>query len=610
MSAPPHPGKNLSVQQVCDMVHHLNINPESLHRAGIDGEKLLGMNPDVLVHDFGYAPPEADAILRTFHNPEHERRERRPMRPRNPEGQQPTRGIVQGTEEDADQLFADSGDASIASFQNMPVNCTGENIPAPISGFDQADFPAGLYENVVRSRYTQPSPVQAHAIPVIVAGRDLMACAQTGSGKTAAFLLPIISLLMKQDPLPAPKDPRSRAVRPQAIVVSPTRELACQIFDSCRKYTYKTPIRPCVVYGGVHHELQIEQMTKYGADVLIATPGRLLHLLETPGLLDMSFVRFLVLDEADRLLHFGFGDQVNQLLNYLDPDFVRVMMFSATFPPAIQQLAQRILSQDYVFLSVGRVGSMASSIDHVVDYVEESDKHAELVNHLRDLPPNHLVIVFVQTRIQSDSLMNYLLQLGFPTTTLHADMSQYHREYELNEFLTRRKSILVATDVASRGLDIPNVTTVINFDMPATIDDYTHRVGRTGRVGRKGLAISFFNDADTALAGPLLDALMEVGAPIPEWLEALALENRGHGGQSRYRRGGNHHIDRDIRGPAASGGGGAAPRAGGAGVSHQMPAASAPAASGSSAQAAPVSATPATYESMNRSQETYSSWDI
>jgi len=403
-------------------------------------------------------------------------------------------------------------------------------------------------ENIQFAKYKSPTPVQRYGVGIILGGRDLMACAQTGSGKTAAFLFPVISTLLSRGSTRADLVNEQlggirKVVYPDATILCPTRELAVQIFDEAQKFTYRSYLRPAVVYGGADPKGQVDQI-KRGCHILVATPGRLNQMIERRHI-SLSKSMFFIMDEADRMLDMGFEPQIRQIVSGHDLPEVgkrQTLMFSATFPREVQALASEFLN-DYVFLTVGRVGSASATIQQAVEYVEENDKHNNLLKQISE-HKNGLTLVFVQTKKEADTLEEWLKRQGFPSTSLNGDRAQFEREEALESFRTGRTPIMVATDVAQRGLDIPNVNHVINFDMPANIDDYVHRIGRTGRVGNHGLATSFFNDADSMMAADLVEILKESNQPVPDWLASCANEIAGGNlkVRTRYKFG-----SRDVR---------------------------------------------------------------
>ncbi|KAK4481745.1 hypothetical protein RD792_012655 [Penstemon davidsonii] len=434
------------------------------------------------------------------------------------------------------------------AYEDIPVETSGDNVPPPVNTFADIDLGDALNLNIRRCKYVKPTPVQRHTIPISLAGRDLMACAQTGSGKTAAFCFPIISGIMKGN---FPQRPRGvRTVFPLALILSPTRELSMQIHDEAKKFSYQTGVRAVVAYGGAPINQQLRELER-GVDILVATPGRLVDLLERAKV-SLQMIRYLALDEADRMLDMGFEPQIRKIVEQMDmpPRGERqTMLFSATFPKEIQRLAADFLS-NYIFLTVGRVGSSTDLIVQRVEYVQDGDKRSHLMDLLHAQKANGvqgkqaLTLVFVETKKGADSLEHWLCLNGFPATTIHGDRTQQEREYALRSFKSGNTPILVATDVAARGLDIPHVAHVINFDLPNDVDDYVHRIGRTGRAGKSGLATAFFNENNTSLAKPLADLMQESNQEVPEWLIRFA-SRASFGGKSR--RGGGRFGARDFR---------------------------------------------------------------
>ncbi|KAK2978909.1 hypothetical protein RJ640_019224 [Escallonia rubra] len=436
------------------------------------------------------------------------------------------------------------------AYEDIPVETSGDNVPPPVNTFADIDLGDALNENIRRCKYVRPTPVQRHTIPISLAGRDLMACAQTGSGKTAAFCFPIISGIMRgQSAQRAPRMPRTAC--PLALILSPTRELSSQIHDEAKKFAYQTGVKVVVAYGGAPINQQLRELER-GVDILVATPGRLVDLLERARV-SLQMIRYLALDEADRMLDMGFEPQIRKIVEQMDmppPGLRQTMLFSATFPKEIQRLASDFLSK-YIFLAVGRVGSSTDLIVQRVEYVHETDKRSHLMDliHAQKANGSHgkqaLTLVFVETKKGADSLEYWLCSNGFPATTIHGDRTQQEREYALRSFKSGNTPILVATDVAARGLDIPHVAHVVNFDLPNDIDDYVHRIGRTGRAGKSGLATAFFNENNSSLARSLSELMQEANQEVPAWLSRFAAKASYGGGKNR--RGGGRFGGRDFR---------------------------------------------------------------
>ncbi|KAM9803179.1 DEAD-box helicase 3 X-linked a isoform X3 [Syngnathus typhle] len=467
------------------------------------------------------------------------------------------------------ELFSSSNTGiNFEKYDDIPVEATGSDCPPHIESFHDVDMGEIIMGNVALTRYDRPTPVQKYAIPIIKSKRDLMACAQTGSGKTAAFLLPVLSQIYTLGPgdaLQAAKNNGQENGRygrrkqyPLSLVLAPTRELALQIYDEARKFAYRSRVRPCVVYGGADIGQQIRELER-GCHLLVATPGRLVDMMER-GKIGLDYCNYLVLDEADRMLDMGFEPQIRRIVEQdtMPPKGVRqTMMFSATFPKEIQILARDFL-EDYIFLAVGRVGSTSENITQKVVWVEDTDKRSFLLDLLNATGKDSLTLVFVETKKGADALEDFLYHEGYACTSIHGDRSQRDREEALHQFRSGRCPILVATAVAARGLDISNVKHVINFDLPSDIEEYVHRIGRTGRVGNLGLATSFFNDKNSNITKDLLDILVEAKQEVPTWLESLAYEHQhkssSRGGRSKSRFSGGFGA-RDYRQtPGGSGG--------------------------------------------------------
>lgn len=329
--------------------------------------------------------------------------------------------------------------------------------------------------------YTTPTPVQAQAIPVVMAGRDLMAGAQTGTGKTAAFALPTLQKLL---PLASPSaSPARHPVR--ALILTPTRELAIQVEESVRVYAKHTSLRSLVVFGGVDIKTQTPYLMK-GVEILVATPGRLLDHIEQRTV-QLNQVQMLVLDEADRMLDMGFMPDLKRILALL-PKQRQNLMFSATFSKEIKKLSEEFLTNP-VLIEVARSNAAAENVTQKVYSVEQADKHALLAQILRGSDASQ-AIVFTKTKLTASRLARQLQREGVSADAIHGDKSQLERMQALEAFKQGTTAVLIATDVAARGLDIDQLPMVINYEIPSAPEDYVHRIGRTGRAGASGIAVS------------------------------------------------------------------------------------------------------------------------
>ena len=350
-----------------------------------------------------------------------------------------------------------------------------------IASFDDLGLAAPLLQAVKNSGYTTPTPIQAKAIPLALDGKDLMAGAQTGTGKTAAFALPVLQKL-----LPLASTSTSPAKHPiRALVLTPTRELAIQVEESFKVYAKKTQLKSLVVFGGVDIKTQTPHL-KTGVEILVATPGRLLDHVEQKTL-SLSQVQILVLDEADRMLDMGFMPDLKRILALL-PRQRQNMMFSATFSNEIKKLADDFLTNP-VLVEVARSNATAENVTQKVYLVEQAKKQAFLTQLLKNEAANQ-VIVFTKTKLTASRLSRTLQKEGIAADAIHGDKNQKERLEALDAFKAGKVTVLVATDVAARGLDISDLPMVINYEIPSAPEDYVHRIGRTGRAGASGTAIS------------------------------------------------------------------------------------------------------------------------
>lgn len=329
--------------------------------------------------------------------------------------------------------------------------------------------------------YTTPTPIQSQAIPAILQQRDLLGCAQTGTGKTAAFTIPVLQLMHQQQ-----QNTQAHGHQLQTLILTPTRELAIQIGESISSYGHFLKIRHHVIFGGVPQYSQV-QAIKRGVDILVATPGRLLDLMQQ-GHISLNQIRFFVLDEADRMLDMGFVHDVKRIIAKL-PTKRQTLFFSATMPPEIQQLANMLLNNP-VKVEVTPVSSTAEMIQQSVYFVEKHNKQPLLVQLLKDENIESL-LVFTQMKHAADKLARSLNNAGIRTEAIHGNKSQNARQNALENFKKRKTRVLVATDIAARGIDIDELTHVLNYELPNVPETYVHRIGRTGRAGASGSAISF-----------------------------------------------------------------------------------------------------------------------
>ena len=337
-----------------------------------------------------------------------------------------------------------------------------------------------LLNTIAKQGYTSPSPIQLEAIPVILNHSDTVAIAQTGTGKTAAFTLPIVQLLAEK------QDTTQHYLR--ALIITPTRELAAQVNQSVENYSQHTNIRSAAIYGGVRIEAQIAQL-KEGLDVLVATPGRLIDLYNQQAI-NFDHLEIIVLDEADRMLDLGFIDDIRHIQTLL-PSKRQTLMFSATFSKAIKSLARSMLHKP-VILEVSSANSMVKTVKQHLYHVDKERK-SEVLRYLITTNNWQQVLVFTKTKNGADSLALELVNAGITAASIHSNRTQHARTGALNGFKNGDVNVLVATDIASRGIDISELPFVVNFDLPYVAEDYVHRIGRTGRAGTLGLAVSLFS---------------------------------------------------------------------------------------------------------------------
>lgn len=370
-----------------------------------------------------------------------------------------------------------------------------------MSSFENLNLIEPILKALKTEGYTTPTPIQAKAIPLVLNRKDILGCAQTGTGKTAAFAIPIIQLLTQDRNLA----PGKRLIR--SLILTPTRELAIQIAESFENYGKNTNLKYKVIFGGVNQHSQVESL-KSGIDVLIATPGRLLDLMNQ-NYVSLRDIQFFVLDEADRMLDMGFVHDVKKVIAKL-PAKRQSLFFSATMPPAIVQLADTILTNP-AKVEVTPVSSTANTINQVVYFVDKDNKRNLLIDLLKDKSIER-VLVFTRTKHGADKVAKDLIKVGISAQAIHGNKSQNARQNALNNFKSKLTRVLVATDIAARGIDIDELTHVINYELPNIPESYVHRIGRTGRAGASGIAIAF---CDAEEKEYLKDIQKLIGKQVP-----------------------------------------------------------------------------------------------
>ena len=368
-----------------------------------------------------------------------------------------------------------------------------------MSNFDSLGLDESILRAVRDSGYAQPTPIQAQSIPPLLEQRDVLGCAQTGTGKTAAFVLPVLHRLMDMIPERGGRVPR-------ALILAPTRELAGQIGESIERYAKYLPVRHDVIYGGVSLGPQLERIRR-GVDLVVATPGRLLELVDRNAI-SLKNVEFFILDEADRMLDMGFIRDIRRIITQL-PKTRQNLLFSATMPKEIEELASTILHRP-VKIEVAPPATTGEKIEQQLFFVEGSGKPKALAALIRRLQITR-AIVFTRTKHGANRVVKVLDGEGIPSMAIHGNKSQNHRERALSQFRSGEIPLLIATDIASRGIDVEGVTHVINYDLPDDADAYVHRIGRTGRAGRTGVAIAFCADEERGL---LFDVVRLTRQPI------------------------------------------------------------------------------------------------
>ncbi|QSL64619.1 hypothetical protein MERGE_001920 [Pneumocystis wakefieldiae] len=396
-------------------------------------------------------------------------------------------------------------DQEVEDFRKMNgITVKGVNVPKPVPSFDEAGFPSYVMNEVKLMGFSSPTPIQSQGWPM--------------------------EFLRLDQPL------LSRGDGPIVLVLAPTRELAVQIQTECVKYGKSSRIRSACIYGGVPRGPQIRELAT-GIEICIATPGRLLDMLES-GKTNLRRVTYLVLDEADRMLDMGFEPQIRKIVDQIRPDR-QTLMWSATWPKDVQKLAHDYL-KDFIQVNIGSLDlNVNLDIKQIVEICSEHDKRGKLIKHLENAMEDNdnRILIFVSTKRIADSITKYLRQDGWPALAIHGDKQQSERDWVLNEFRTGKCPIMVATDVASRGIDVKDVKYVINYDYPNSSEDYVHRIGRTGRAGAKGTAVTLFTTDNAKQARDLLMVLRDSKQEIPPALVEMSKINYGNKyvGNSRGR---------------------------------------------------------------------------
>jgi len=430
---------------------------------------------------------------------------------------------------------------NFSKYDNITVDTEGgQGTEEVIQSFQEACDMFGLKEelvaNIQRCGYDQPTPVQKYAIPAVMGGSDVLVTAQTGSGKTAAFLVPIIEAALKAGRKPFEKGP----ARPTSIVLAPTRELCQQIAFEAQRLSFKSFCRVVEVYGGANSYTQLGALAK-GCEIIVATPGRFKDFMQR-DFISVEEVKFLALDEADRMLDMGFEPEIRTIVDEYgmpEPSMGeeeggrQTMMFSATFPTDIQNMAFDYLHPAYFMIKVGRVGSTTSNVEQRFEDVSSQwdrfDMLVQTMDKVTDDEGNMAkTLIFCNTKRLVDEISNRLQGQSVEARALHGDVAQRDRNQALSDLKSGNVDVLVATDVAARGLDLPGIGHVINFELPKSDDDYVHRIGRTGRIGNKGVATSFVGKDEPALKGIVKSMQMslkedpESASPVPSWLQQKA----------------------------------------------------------------------------------------
>ncbi|KAG2595383.1 hypothetical protein PVAP13_5KG070500 [Panicum virgatum] len=421
--------------------------------------------------------------------------------------------------------FSQAGNGSQMSTEayraKHEITIVGNEAPAPFMTFQSTGFPSEILREVLQAGFSAPTPIQAQSWPIALKGRDIVAVAKTGSGKTLGYLIPGFILLKRLQ--------HNSREGPTVLVLSPTRELATQIQDEAIKFGRSSRISSTCLYGGAPKGPQLRELDR-GADVVVATPGRLNDILEM-NRVSLRQVSYLVLDEADRMLDMGFEPQIRKIVKQI-PSKRQTLMYTATWPKEVRKIASDLLVNP-IQVNIGNTDQLVAnkSITQHVEVISHSEKSRRLDQILRSQEPGSKVIIFCSTKRMCDQLARNLSR-QYVASAIHGDKSQAERDSVLSDFRSGRCPVLVATDVAARGLDIKDIRVVVNYDFPTGVEDYVHRIGRTGRAGATGSAYTFFGDQDSKYASDLVKILEGADQSVPQQLKEMALRG-GYGGRSR-----------------------------------------------------------------------------
>ncbi|KAF5299842.1 hypothetical protein FQA39_LY11379 [Lamprigera yunnana] len=414
--------------------------------------------------------------------------------------------------------------------RSKEISLKGKSIPNPVLTFEEANFPDYVNTEIRKIGFKSPTPIQAQGWPIALSGRDMVGIASTGSGKTLSYVLPAIVHINHQARL-------LKGDGPVALVLAPTRELAQQIQQVATDFGHSSRIRNTCIFGGAPKGPQANDLMD-GVEIVIATPGRLIDFLES-NRTNLKRCTYLVLDEADRMLDMGFEPQIRKIIEQIRPDR-QTLMWSATWPKEVQSLATEFL-KDYIQINVGSLQLSANhNILQIIDVCQEYEKEAKLSTLLKEImaETENKTIIFIETKRRVDEITRKMKRDGWPAVCIHGDKSQQERDWVLQDFRSGKAPILVATDVAARGLDVEDVKFVINFDYPSNSEDYVHRIGRTGRSQRTGTAYTFFTSVNANKASDLVAVLKEAKQVINPKLQEMA-DNRTWNSSAGSSRGRN-----------------------------------------------------------------------